>query len=127
MRRARLYRGAKAGRLKQDSLGSLDLQGLRRGICISARVQEHRPRQIGDMAALASCMSWKGDKLYYLGLRSDYSVVQDENYPRMWRVRRPDGSLSDMVNRARAKDAATLMLDRDLKALPDGQRRSAVA
>lgn len=33
-------------------------------------------------------------------------VVQDAKYPSMWRVRRADGSLSDMVNLARAKDAA---------------------
>jgi hypothetical protein len=25
----------------------------------------------------------------------------------MWRVRRPDGTLTDMLNRTRAKDAAT--------------------
>jgi hypothetical protein len=72
-------------------------------------------------------MNWKGDKLYYLGRRSDYSVVQDEKYPQMWRVRRLDGSLSDMVNRDRAKDAAMLMLDRDLKGVPDGQGAAPVA
>jgi hypothetical protein len=33
-------------------------------------------------------------------------VVPDERYPGMYRVRLPDGSLSDMVNLARAKDAA---------------------
>lgn len=37
---------------------------------------------------------------------SDIEVVQDAKYPSMWRVRRADGSLSDMVNLARAKDAA---------------------
>ena len=73
-------------------------------------------------------MSWKGDKLYYLGRRSDYSIVQDEKYPQMmWRVRRPDGSLSDMVNRDRAKDAAMVMLDRDLKMVPNGERRPPIA
>lgn len=33
-------------------------------------------------------------------------IVRDERYSDMWRVVRPDGSLSDIVNRARAKDAA---------------------
>ena len=32
--------------------------------------------------------------------------VPDKTYPGMWRVVRPDGSLSDMVNKSRAKDAA---------------------
>ena len=33
-------------------------------------------------------------------------VVLDGKYPDMWRVQRPDGSLTDMVNLTRAKDAA---------------------
>jgi hypothetical protein len=36
-------------------------------------------------------------------------VVPDAKWPRMWRVRWPDGSLSDMVNLSRAKDAAFVM------------------
>ena len=32
--------------------------------------------------------------------------IQDKTYPSLWRVRRLDGSISDMVNRTRAKDAA---------------------
>jgi hypothetical protein len=34
------------------------------------------------------------------------AVVPDDACPSMWRVRRPDSRLSDMVNLARAKDAA---------------------
>ena len=33
-------------------------------------------------------------------------VVEDGTYARMWRIRHPGGRLSDMVNLARAKDAA---------------------
>jgi hypothetical protein len=33
-------------------------------------------------------------------------VIRDATYPTMWRVRWPDGSLSDMVNLSRANDAA---------------------
>jgi hypothetical protein len=32
-------------------------------------------------------------------------VVPDQKWPGMYRVRQPDGSLSDMVNLTRAKDA----------------------
>jgi hypothetical protein len=67
--------------------------------------------------AIAQRATWKGDRLYFLGKPSGYSVVPDKKYPDvMWRVRRPDGSLSDMVNRTRAKDAAMVMLDRELRA-----------
>lgn len=51
-----------------------------------------------------------------------YSVLQDTVYPNMWRVRRPNGALSDFVNLTRAKDAALAMLDRDLRR---GERRRA--
>jgi hypothetical protein len=33
-------------------------------------------------------------------------IVPDQTYPSMWRVVRANGSLSDMVNKARARDAA---------------------
>src|SRR5262249_19928964 len=85
-------------------------------------------RLIRALAPKTARMSWKGDKLYYLGRRSDYSIVQDEKYPQMmWRVRRPDGSVSDMANRTRAKDAAMLMLDRDLKGVQTARNLPAVA
>jgi hypothetical protein len=32
-----------------------------------------------------------------------------------WRIRRQDGSTSDMVNRTQARDAATVLLDRSLR------------
>jgi len=34
------------------------------------------------------------------------SVIRDETYSTMWRVRWPDGSLSDMANLSRANNAA---------------------
>jgi hypothetical protein len=49
---------------------------------------------------------WEGDRLYISTRSTGYSIVRDQAYPTMWRVRSPDGALSDMVNRARAKDAA---------------------
>jgi hypothetical protein len=33
------------------------------------------------------------------------TIERDATYPNMWRIRRSDGSLSDMVNLTRAKDA----------------------
>jgi hypothetical protein len=33
-------------------------------------------------------------------------------WPKMWRIRRPDGSTSDMVNLSRAKDAAAIIAER---------------
>lgn len=44
-------------------------------------------------------------KLFY-GRKPLLEVVPDAEYPAMWRVVWPDGSLSDMANIARAKDAA---------------------
>ena len=42
----------------------------------------------------------------------DYAVVPDPDWPKMYRVRHPDGLLSDMVNLSRARDVArSLALD----------------
>ena len=69
-------------------------------------------------------MSWRDDLLLFRGRISNYAVVRDGKYPTMWRVKRPsearnglrpDGTLSDIVNRSRAKDAAMALLDRDLR------------
>jgi hypothetical protein len=47
---------------------------------------------------------WRGDRLC-LGRKMIVDIVPDAVWSGMWRVR-ADGKLSDMVNRARAKDAA---------------------
>jgi hypothetical protein len=39
-------------------------------------------------------------------------IVPDATWPGMWRVRWPDGSLSDMANLTRAKDAAWVIAQR---------------
>jgi hypothetical protein len=39
----------------------------------------------------------------------------------MWRVVRPDGRLTDMANRARAKDAASVLAARRLNAESEAQ------
>lgn len=48
---------------------------------------------------------WRGDNLM-LYRRKIASVVPDRHWPGMWRVLLPNGYLSDMANRTRAKDAA---------------------
>src|SRR5262245_13830122 len=54
-------------------------------------------------------MIWK----LYEGRRAlGWELVQDEKFPSMWRVKGPDGTLSDMVNLTRAKDAGRLLAGR---------------
>jgi hypothetical protein len=43
----------------------------------------------------------------------DYTVVPDPEWPNMYRVRRPDGSLTDMVNLTRARDAVSVLSRED--------------
>jgi len=50
-------------------------------------------------------LTWKGNKVYANG-KVITRIEPDAAYPGMWRVRKADGSLSDMVNLTRAKDAA---------------------
>ena len=58
-------------------------------------------------------LHWQGPHLF-LRTKRIAAIVQDENYPLMWRVRRRDGSLSDMANITRARDAAMAMALRNL-------------
>lgn len=54
----------------------------------------------------SNALHWDGNKLC-LGRRQVVRIVEDQKYSGvMWRVEMPDGTLSDMVNRTRAKDAA---------------------
>lgn len=52
-------------------------------------------------------LTWRGNGLY-AGNRRLSAIEPDPDWPNMWRVVEADGSLSDMVNLTRAKDAATL-------------------
>jgi hypothetical protein len=52
-------------------------------------------------------LKWRGDRLFPDGGGDHLAeIVKDSKYPHMWRIRKPDGTLSDMVNLSRAKDAA---------------------
>jgi hypothetical protein len=43
--------------------------------------------------------------------RSNPRIAPDAKWPAMFRLRLPDGSLSDMVNLPRAKDALAVVCD----------------
>jgi hypothetical protein len=45
-------------------------------------------------------------RLYSIRRRVLAAVEPDRDWPGMWRVRMPDGHLTDMVNLSRVKDAA---------------------
>ena len=51
---------------------------------------------------------WDGRQLRLFSSRGRVlaSIEPDQTWPGMWRVRLPDGYLTDMVNLSRAKDAA---------------------
>src|SRR5262245_40337953 len=61
-------------------------------------------------------MTWR---LYCSGGGPLVEVMPDERYSGMWRIRTRDGRLSDMVNLARAKDAARLVARDENPALHD--------
>jgi endogenous inhibitor of DNA gyrase (YacG/DUF329 family) len=44
-------------------------------------------------------------------LQLDPRIVPDEHWPGMYRVRRPDGSLSDMANLTRCRDALRSLVE----------------
>jgi hypothetical protein len=52
-------------------------------------------------------LAWRGNSLCVGGKGEPVvSIVPDRKYPQMWRVKYPDGRLTDMVNLSRARDAA---------------------
>jgi hypothetical protein len=55
-------------------------------------------------------MHWKGLSLYLGTKKQDVTVLPDPLYPKMFRLRRPDGSMSDLANLARIKDAAMVIV-----------------
>jgi hypothetical protein len=72
------------------------------------RIESHQGHSRDNASAMrinSQRLTWVGDKLVY-GRRTLVRIERDGVYPEMWRVRLPDGGLTDMVNRTRAKDAA---------------------
>ena len=61
-------------------------------------------RRLLDAWAL-HCVGWRGALLW---------VVRDATYPGMWRIRYPDGTLSDMANLSWAREGAIAVALRTL-------------
>jgi len=76
--------------------------------------QGHSRDDASAMRINSQRLTWVGDELVY-GRRTLLRIERDGVYPGMWRVRLPDGSLTDMVNRTRAKDAAVSIAFRSLE------------
>ena len=54
-----------------------------------------------------SDLTWKHDKLYNGSSKKPLAAIEpDPVHPHMWRARMPTGTLSDLCNKIRAKDAA---------------------
>jgi hypothetical protein len=75
-------------------------------------------------------LSWKkrqeGWALYCEGRSGPVlHVVPDETYPNMWRIKRQDGSLSDMTNLTWARDGALTVALRILNGRSDLPKRGA--
>jgi ATP-dependent DNA helicase RecG len=78
---------------------------------------EQVPEKRGNLASWRNCTGAKVDDQgdasvdQPIGLKSTGApqIESDKSWPGMWRVRFPDGSLSDMTNRTRAKDFVSLL------------------
>ena len=72
---------------------------------INERAGRPRPSLPPRMEHRRRDAMWRGPQLY-LRSRVIATIIRDERYPDMWRVRLPNGTISDMANLSRAKDAA---------------------
>ena len=69
-----------------------------------------RPEPLPEPIPLIQLRPWGRDLQMTFGR---YTVVPDPEFPAMYRIRRPDGSLTDMVNLTRARDAARHLAEQD--------------
>lgn len=67
-------------------------------------------------------LKWDGDQVRLRSGRVVAAIEPDATWSKMWRVRLPDGHLTDMVNRTRARDAAVTLA---LAALNQAERMAA--
>jgi hypothetical protein len=94
----------------KPSLAGVFVRRTRRGEDAYPSVKKTSHRLLSGLAGLSYCLTWHGDRLLLRAGRRLLSAVEpDSEWPGMWRVRLPDGDLSDMANRTRAKDAAQLL------------------
>jgi hypothetical protein len=97
----------------KPSLSGVFVRCTRRGDDANLSAKKIPKRLLSGLAGLShtkDCLIWHGDRLLLrTGGRLLAAVEPDAEWPGMWRVRLPDGDLSDMTNRTRAKDAAQLL------------------
>jgi hypothetical protein len=97
----------------KPSLAAVFVRRTRRGEDAYPSVKKTPQRLLSGLAGPSytkDCLTWHGDRLLLCaGWRLLAAVEPDSEWPGMWRVRLPDGDLSDMANRTRAKDAAQLL------------------
>jgi hypothetical protein len=97
----------------EPSLSSLFVHRTRRGEDVYPTLKKIPQRLLSGRAGPSyskDCLMWHGYRLLLrAGRRLLAAVEPDSERPGMWRVRLPDGDVSDIVNRTRAKDAAQLL------------------
>ena len=74
----------------------------------------------------ADQLTWKGDQLVVRGAgrhTASAEVIPDDRWAGMWRVRCPDGCVTDMVNRVRTRDGAKSILRAVLNSQETPQER----
>jgi hypothetical protein len=65
---------------------------------------------------VAPDLTWHGDQLRYRGRKNpSVRLERDPDWSGMWRIALPDGTRSDMFNKARAKENARAILFELLK------------
>jgi hypothetical protein len=66
------------------------------------------------MAVESKALTWRGNELYY-GRRKMLEIVPDGPHAGMYRVKRPDATLTDMANLSWTKDAGLSIATQGLK------------
>jgi hypothetical protein len=77
------------------------------------------------MIPMAYQFTWTSNRLIYGKRPTNFSVGRDHHWPKMWRIKSPEGSLSDMVNLTRAKDAACILAGQRLRTRSQDNRHAA--
>jgi hypothetical protein len=98
------------GTQPKPSLSGVFVRRTRRGEDAYHSVKKTPQRLLSGLVGLSytkDCLMWHGHRLLLRAGGPLLAAVEpDSEWPGMWRVRLPDGDLSDMANRTRAKDAA---------------------
>lgn len=61
---------------------------------------------------------WKGDRLMLGTRNTGCKIIADAKWPNMYRVEYPPGTISDMINLTRARDAAVYIVSGHLNQEP---------